>query len=147
MVLDVDASRAAAPDRQHPLITPVSMDAVLTAARDWQGVDQRLTASQSALDSAVSKMRQALRAASLTANETAGPQVATIDEAIAALDGSRQALNSAINARAQALAALEQANTASAVPLRQAADVLVARRAIFVLVVLLFLVVGYLLFA
>lgn len=123
------------------------MDAVLTAAKEWQSVDQRLTASQVTLDTAISTLRQALRTASVTADETAGPQVATIDEAIAALDGSRQALNTAINARAQALAALEQANGASDAPLRQAADVLVARRAIFVIIVLLSLVAAYLLFA
>jgi hypothetical protein len=146
MVLDVDSSRSAQPDRQHPFITPVPMDAVITAAKEWQGVDQRLTASQTALDGAVSKMRQALRSASLAADETAGAQVATIDDAISALDGSRQALNAATKARTQALAALEEARSQSDVPLRQAADVLLARRAIFAIIVLLLLVAGYMMF-
>ena len=122
------------------------MDAVFSAAKEWQGSDQRLTAGQTAIDGAVSKLRQALRSAGITADETTGAQVATLDEAIAALDGSRQALNSALHARAQAVAALEEANSQSEVPLRQAADVLVARRAIFVVIVLLALLAGAVMF-
>ncbi len=145
MVLNVDSGSAQA-DRSQPLIAPVSMDAVLAAAADWHAFDQRLTASQSALDAAIGKMRQALNSASLTVNETPGPESASIDEAIAALDRSRQALNTALHARTQALAALEQANAVADAPLRQAADILVARRAIFVCIVLLLGVIALILF-
>ena len=145
MVLNVD-SRSAQADRSQPLISPVSMDAVLAAAADWQTFDQRLTASQSALDGAVGKMRQALNSASITVNEKPGAESASVDDAIAALDRSRQALNAALNARAQALAALEQANGLADAPLRQAADMLVARRAIFVCIVLLLGVIALILF-
>ena len=145
MVLNVD-SRSAQADRSQPLISPVSMDAVLAAAADWHTFDQRLTASQAALDGAVGKLRQALKSASITVDETPGAEAASVDEAIAALDRSRQALNAAVHARTQALAALEQANSVADAPLRQAADILVARRAIFVCIVLLLGVIALILF-
>ena len=113
------------------------MDAVFAAAAEWQSVDQRLTASQSALDAAVSKVRQALRAAAMTADETPGAQVATVDDAITALDRARQDLNKALAIRTQAIATLEEARGAADVPLRQASDILLARRAIAVIVSLL----------
>ena len=122
------------------------MDAVLAAAADWHTFDQRLTASQAALDGAVGKLRQALKSASITVDETPGAEAASVDEAIAALDRSRQALNAAVHARTQALAALEQANSVADAPLRQAADILVARRAIFVCIVLLLGVIALILF-
>ena len=83
-------------------------------------------------------MRQAVASASVNVQETAGLQVATSGEAVAALDRARSALQRAIEARNQALATLEQANGAADIPLRQAADVLTARRAIAAIIVGLF---------
>jgi hypothetical protein len=136
MVLDID-SRSAHAERSQPLIAPVPLDAVFAAAAEWQSVDQRLTASQGALDGAIAKMRQALSSASITVDETPGADVASVDDAIAALDRSRQALTTALNARAKALTALDQARGASDAPLRQAEDILLARRAVAVCVALL----------
>lgn len=132
-------------DGPSPLISSAeSLNEIYARAVQWQTVDKSLTATQRALGDAITQSRQALANASIAEVSAPGPPLASPSDVIAALNSSRAALQRALQARTQALQALDQARSNADAPLRQAADVLTARRAITAIIVLLFPVLFYL---
>ncbi len=127
----------AAEARNRPLISPIAIDDLLTANDAWWTEDERLGGLRKALDKGVSELREALREHELAPDESPGAELADAAAAVAALSQAGQGLQQAVQARQAAQQALREAFAAGEQALQGAAEVVLARRAIAVLVVIL----------